>query len=216
MLNRSTHWLMGTAALILLLALGTMGIAYGYWTDQLQVSGAVQTGRLDAKWTGYSCFEFNTWPALPSDPGGYTEPGGEDIGSTVVSIDSSDPTLLHFRIEDGYPGYSVVCMFDFENSGSIPWIVNGNSIFAGNNLSGCSLSGGPTSGTKTLTCNELTIKFKDNVNGIFEPQDGSSSQMIVHINDDAEETTDYQFSIRSCLSQWNHPMDYSSCLATLP
>ncbi len=200
MLNRSTHWLMGTAALILLATLGGMGLAYGFWTDQLQVSGVVQTGNLDASWTGYSCTE--------------TEPEGQDIGSTVVTIDSADHSTIHFNIVNGYPGYSVKCTFDFLNTGTLPWVVNGNGISAGN-LTGCTVTGSPTTGTKSIACNELTVTFKDNVHGEFVPQDGSSSQMVVQVNDGALELTDYQFSVHSCLSQWNHPMDYASCLTTL-
>ena len=36
-----------TIAFILMLALGTMGLAYGAWTDQLQINGNVTTGTLN-------------------------------------------------------------------------------------------------------------------------------------------------------------------------
>ena len=35
-----------TIAFILMLALGTMGLTYGYWTDQLTINGTVNDGKL--------------------------------------------------------------------------------------------------------------------------------------------------------------------------
>ena len=39
-----------TIAFILLITLGTIGLAYGLWTDQLTINGNVQTGKLDVAW----------------------------------------------------------------------------------------------------------------------------------------------------------------------
>ena len=92
-----------TIAFILILALGTMGLAYGAWTDQLVINGNVTTGTLNVDFIG-------TDGSVPDvDP----------YNLVTCSLDYEDD-LVTVTINGAYPGYQCVPSITIKNTGSIP------------------------------------------------------------------------------------------------
>jgi hypothetical protein len=89
-------------ALILLIALASLGLAYGYWTDSLSINGSVGTGELDVEFWG--AWEDGNYPA-----------GGVCTGT----IDSTG-SVWTVTITNAYPGYGCDLGVYVHNSGTIP------------------------------------------------------------------------------------------------
>lgn len=197
---------------LLLVALVTMSVAYGLWSDTLIINGTVHTGEVDARWItqGTGCFEFYPWP----NGGNYGEVEGKDVGSWDINIDNEDDRILHFTINNGYPSYAVDCQVHFMVEGTIPVIVRGTTIIpVSPNLTNCSLTG---TVAKTLKCDQLTVKFVDNLNVQLHPGDEAASSLIVHVEQPAQELAKYEFEVGVCMGQWNEAATAAECFAAAP
>jgi hypothetical protein len=91
-------------ALILLIALSTLGLAYGAWTDTLYVNGNVTTGTFDVK-MDYLYLDF-------------AAPG-------CNAAISADGKTLTITIAGAYPGYSCGGGVSIRNLGTVPAKING-------------------------------------------------------------------------------------------
>lgn len=113
--------------LVLVLAMGGLGVSYALWSDTLYLEGTVETGTLE--------WEFLRPPALPGEPPrppivthddqGDDPPGfTKDVASTTwVYVDSDadgDFDLLELTIDNAYPGYTNHCAFWVHGKGSVP------------------------------------------------------------------------------------------------
>jgi hypothetical protein len=196
-------------AVVLLVALTTLGVSYGLWSKTLTIDGKVHTGEVDAKWKFAGCFEFYPWPEGGNDG----EVGGVDVGSWEIWIDPDDDQILHFVVDNGYPSYAVECEVEFEVEGTIPVIVRGTTIVPGDNLTNCTLSG---RNSKTLECDQLTVKFVDNLGSQLHPGDEAASSLKVHVEQPAEEETTYTFQVLVCMAQWNEDATADECYAAAP
>src|SRR6185369_8993289 len=91
-------------ALILLIALSTLGLAYGAWSDTLNINGNVSTGtfdvRMDYLYTDYEQVGCN--PAL-----------------------SADGKTLTVTITNAYPGFHCGGGVSIKNLGTVPAKING-------------------------------------------------------------------------------------------
>lgn len=192
-----------------------MSLIYAHWTDQLQVTGTVQTGTLRAQWQGAGCFEFYPWRGtFPSYPFYYGEVEGKDVGGFSVSVDPLDSSILNFTLTNAYPSYAVDCEVHYFNSGTIPWIMRGNTIEkVSDNLTNCTLIG---TQKKTYKCDQLTVIFADGIGTQTEPGDEGASSLIVHIEQPAAMGATYQFRVRMCMSNWNESMTGDACLNYVP
>ena len=91
-------------ALILLIALATLGLAYGSWTDQLNINGTVGTGTFDVR-----------MDSLYMD---FAAPGCD-------AAISADGKTLTVTIANAYPGYSCAGGVSIKNVGTVPAKING-------------------------------------------------------------------------------------------
>lgn len=200
--------------LVLLLALAGLGVAYGLWSKTLTIAGTVNTGDVDAEWTGAICVDFFHWPFPPEGTG---EVGGKDVGSTTAVIDSENPQILHFTIDNGYPSYAVDCEVEYGNTGTIPWIVRGTTIVpVSPNLTNCTLIFTGVGQTKTLRCDQLTVVYVNNIGAQVDPGDVVASSLRAHVEQAAEEETTYEFEVVVCVGQWNEPATFGECIAAAP
>lgn len=95
-----------TIAFILMLALGTMGLAYGAWTDQLVINGNVTTGTLNV--------DFLAPYLYSADMGGALETEADFCTATLAD------DLITINIPNGYPGYQCNGSIFVKNVGTIP------------------------------------------------------------------------------------------------
>jgi hypothetical protein len=91
-------------AFVLVLAIASLGLAYGAWSQTLTINGTANTGTLEAH------FETLVVP---------TDWYAKFDGSTI----SADGKTLTLNVTNVYPGFSQAFTFDVENGGSIPVVV---------------------------------------------------------------------------------------------
>jgi len=94
-----------SVALVLLIALASLGLAYGYWSDTLYVNGNVTTGTFDVSMD----YMYLDW----------------DAGPGCVADVSDDGKTLTVTITDAYPGYHCGGGVSIRNLGTVPAEING-------------------------------------------------------------------------------------------
>ncbi|HMK08145.1 MAG TPA: hypothetical protein VK449_03845 [Anaerolineales bacterium] len=201
-------------ALVLLIALATLGVGYGLWAKTLTINGEVHTGRVDARWLFGGCFEFNSWPDFPTEPGDYGEAEGKDVGTWSVRPDSADDQNLLFRIDNGYPSYAVDCEVHFQNDGTIPVRIRGFSIGAVSpNLTGCRVTDG---NPIKLECDQLTVYYYDGLGMQLHPGEQKAGSLVVHVEQPADPLSTYEFEVGICMAQWNEGATLPECFSAAP
>jgi hypothetical protein len=173
------------------------------------LEGTVETGRVDAKWLTAFCQEFHTWPDLPESIEGYGEAEGKLVGETTFNVDEVDDQVLHITLSNVYPSYAVDCSVKFRVEGTIPVYGRGTSIEeVSDNLHNCELEG---DFTKILTCDELTVIFTDNIGSQIHPGVMGIGDLLIHVEQPAEQNTIYEFDVSICLAQWNEVANSAEC-----
>lgn len=200
---------LGAMAVMLVLALATIGVAFGLWSKVLTIEGTVHTGTLHAKWSGAICSDFHPWPfGFGIEPGEFE---GKDVGVTTATLDPNNNNNLILTVENGYPSYSTDCQVEFINDGSIPWKIRGISIVPTSPpLTTCTVSGNQT---VTLECDQLTVVFVDGIGAQFEPGEMAASSIRLHVEQDADQDATYQFLVSICVAQWNESPTAVQCEA---
>jgi len=94
----------GLLCLALVLALGTMGVGYALWYEDLFISGTVETGTLDVDWS------LN---GEPTD----NEIAGKDVSHGEFSITGN---TLYIHIYNAYPCITYTFPIDIHGVGSVP------------------------------------------------------------------------------------------------
>jgi len=94
-------------ALIMVLALSTLGLAYGSWTETLTINGNVTTGTFDPAFYGAWYEEYET----------------TDIASCTAAV-SADGQNLTITVQNGYPGFSCEGGATILNLGTVPVTVH--------------------------------------------------------------------------------------------
>jgi hypothetical protein len=94
-------------ALILLIALSTLGLAYGAWTETLTINGNVTTGTFDPSFQPAGAW-FSEYEA-----------GTADLASCTAAV-SADGQNLTITIANAYPGYSCEGGANILNLGTMP------------------------------------------------------------------------------------------------
>ena len=197
-------------AFTLMIALAALGVGYGLWSKLLVIHGTIETGRVDARWTLVTCAEFHPWPEGGNDG----EFEGKDVGKTIAWIDEVDDQIIHVVIDNAYPSYAVDCEVHFTNDGTIPVIVRGTTVVpASGNLTNCVQAG---NNWKTLTCDQLTVEFVDNLGSQIDPNDKAASSLVVHVEQPADQDASYAFDVLVCMAQWNEPASADECFAAAP
>ncbi len=110
----------GLISLALILALGTLGIGYALWSENLYIEGVAQTGEVD--WEFYN--PTGGPPLLTHDDHGIDPGWDKDVAwKTWEFVDSDgdgDYDTLIFQIHNAYPGYWNHQSFWVHNNGTVP------------------------------------------------------------------------------------------------
>ena len=190
-------------ALGVLFLLVVLGLAYGLWSETLEINGTVYTGEVYGEW--YQCFCLDSG----KDPNPlFQPPKDKDVGSTTCQVDAQDPRILHITVTNGYPSYYNKCNVAFKNSGTVPVIIRGYKIVPENFTLASAY--GANNG-------ELWVKFTDGVGVQMEPCPAhsceQSSEVQLHVEQPAAENTIYKFRVQICIAQWNEDPNLDQCLA---
>lgn len=93
----------GIILMILMMALAALGVGYAWWTEQLTVTGTIQTGSINVKLENITISEF--------DP--------LDVASCDPNI-SGDGKSISVVINNAYPEYTCIINFNLINVGNVP------------------------------------------------------------------------------------------------
>jgi hypothetical protein len=123
-------------AFILVIALATLGLAYGAWSDLLTIDGSVTTGSLNVDFIG------TNGPVADVDP----------LGAGTCSVAYGDD-LVTITISGAYPGYQCVPLITIKNTGTVPALATINLPWTepqpGMGAGGVSVSGDLPVGAET-------------------------------------------------------------------
>jgi hypothetical protein len=116
-MSRKVKWLLG---LILVLALASVGVAYGAWTQTLSLNGVAATGNINMQfWTGDDFLgataptgQPNTW--LTHDNETTTEVGA------CTSASNGKSTTVTINMTNAYPGYECYVWVGPLDNGTVP------------------------------------------------------------------------------------------------
>jgi hypothetical protein len=175
----------------LVIVLATLAVVNALWSKTITVTSTVETGNVDAVWSLAGCFE----------PFGEVE--DKDVAQTSAEIDAGDPQILHFRITNGYPSYTGDCQVEYTYIGSVPVKVESITLVPGPNLTNCVVDQSPRTGSFVATCDQLTITWANGLCTQMHHNDFMASSLRVHVEQEAEESTEYTFEVLLKLVQWN-------------
>jgi len=97
------------AAVVLVVALASLGMAHGVWAKTLTIDGTVNTGKFNADFIA----------ASTDDPPGTIDPGyDKDVASCTATVVSTD--LVEVVIINGYPSYTCTFTTTIHNGGTVP------------------------------------------------------------------------------------------------
>ncbi|MDH3308213.1 MAG: hypothetical protein OEO77_11930 [Acidimicrobiia bacterium] len=172
--------------MLVLLALGSVGLAYGLWFKTLAIEGTVETGNVDAEWSFVGCFDIED----------------KDVGTIDGFIDSVDPASLHFEIGNGYPSYTADCEVEYTYTGSVPAHVEAIHFVPGD-FTGCAVNQSPTVGSFVASCDQATVTWANGLCSQLHENDFLGSSLRVHVEQGAEQNAVYGFGVEVQLNQFN-------------
>jgi hypothetical protein len=196
----------GTVVMLLMLALVTMAVGYGLWSEMLNIHGTVKTGEVDAWWTTCDCIDYGLDPNPSPNP-----PKDKDVGSTACWIDDNNPHLMHVVVSNGYPSYWNNCEVHLQNTGTVPIKIRGYKVIPKNftMASGYGEDDG-----------EIWVKYWDGVDTQMDlcphPSCEQASSLQFHVEQPALENHDYEFDVLVCVAQWNEDASMDECLEFAP
>jgi len=192
----------GLLCLALVLALGTMGVGYALWYEDLYINGTVETGNLDAIWTACYCFDNG----LDPNPDGSDK--GKDVGSTICQIDGSDPHILHITVTNGYPCYWNDCEVELTNVGSIPLIIESIAIL-NPNFTPATAYGADDGPVWIGWVNGVGTQLAPYPSpDPFNHPDSSGSSFKIHVEQCAAQGAVYTFSLKVKVVQYNESVHF--------
>ena len=206
---------LGAMAVMLLLALATIGVVFGLWSKVLTIDGTVETGNVDAVWFAAACTE-NPFDVPPG------EFEGKDVASVTAVPDPADQEILIVTLENAYPSYEIDCQVHFANNGTIPIKIRGitkddpnGGVISEVLIDGIGSQLEPCGFTPTFPTSPAVV-----------PLDCQSAMsLVVHVEQEAEQNAGrgelgdppaYQFRFKVCVAQWNEPATPAECEAAAP
>jgi predicted ribosomally synthesized peptide with SipW-like signal peptide len=193
---------LGFIALAVVLALGVLGVGFALWSQQLTITGTVETGTL---LVGIRDTGTNDPPPDLTTPPGVVKPidppndGTIDEGydKNVGAIESINGKYkftkdnvdyyhdITYKITNAYPCYTGTGSFAVANGGTIPVKVKTIKVTGGN-------------------IDEITFKFAGVVEGQqIEPCTVVRGTVSFHVEQVALENTTYTITVEMDFWQWN-------------
>jgi hypothetical protein len=170
------------SALLLLLMLATLGMAYGQWTEALSANGTVTTGEVNVDFVDFDCHD------------------NESLAS-IGAVLNSEKNTLQMSVDNAYPGYVGRCSTDFVVRGTLPVYIKSIDFAPGGGLTGCSTTYSASTGSFTAACKQMEIVWTNGLCRQFATGEGEGSNMRFTLLADAEESTAYQFAVTYTLEQ---------------
>ena len=203
-------------AIVMVVAIGTLGAAYTLWYEDLELHADVSTGTLTGEIVCATNLdnENPSWPAPPSSIDPFEQyPKAEPLKDVATDlITHQGDTLQEWVLEVGntYPGYMFDCELHIANTGTVPWHVeivtlevmlpNGDLVLGSCEGSKCTL------GDKDPITPGLSPIYVEIAN--FEgcqvhAEEDVNASLFVGVNQSAEEGSLYKVWLTYRVNQWN-------------
>jgi hypothetical protein len=207
----------GLLALALVLALGTLGVAYAMWWDDLTISGSISTNTVSIGFTEFDCTEKYECPV-----GSGVFYNGEYEGKDVATVtcgygggsyftdectDLSGYKVGSVTIEDGYPCHWTFITFVIKNLGTTPVIIQQwQPVDPTGELEWDGVDSLCAYNPDTSEYDIPILRFRSvNLVGdqLHSGEEGDKAEIDVHIEQPAEMNDTYSFDIVIQANQWN-------------
>lgn len=204
---------LATICLILMVALGLLGLGYAHWTKTLSVKGTVNTGTVKAEFREAftdddEVVNDTTKDSLddgldPAASGPDPKPRyDKNVGSCSASVNATDNQKATFEMVNAYPSYHNTAWFLIHYSGSVPAHISGVRV-NGVSVTPCVPTPFDLSGDGVA---DVTI----HVTGIEICQQLHYCDLVwldldVHVLQDAPQGATMTFDVEVDLTQWNMP-----------
>jgi len=201
----------GLLCLALVLALGTLGVGYAMWWDDLTIEGSISTNTVTIGFTEFGCTEKYECP-VGSETFFEGEFEGKDVATVTCEYDANSfvedecTGLSGYKvgtvtIENGYPCHWTFITFVVRNLGTTPVIIQqwqpvdptGELTWDANLNSLCDASGNPV----------LRFRSVNLVGSQLHQGDQDKAEIDVHIEQPALMNHVYSFDIVIQAIQWN-------------
>ena len=173
----------GLLCLALVLALGTLGVGYAMWYEDLYINGTVNTGEVYGYWSFCGCFDIES----------------KDVGAISCQVDQVDPRILHITVTNGYPCYFGDCEVEFTIGGTVPVIIE-DIVITPDNFTMASANGADDG--------ELWVDVVDGIGLQLHPGQSTAQSFKVHVEQPAAQGAVYTFTIKNKLVQYNESVYY--------
>ena len=219
----------GLLCLALVLALGTLGIGYATWSDNVTVEETVYSGEMCVHFTSCSTNDpagqiddtvgsigcANTWDVTMCNPGDDTTPNqfvqcdlDKDIGSVNCTRESRDGDLydevLVVTVNNTYPSYYGIVNYSVFNCGTIPWTIDTVDVLVDDVV----VYTANYSWCKAIDLDgengpDIEIWWGDNFHEQTHPGQGWDNSFHFHLLQEAPEGEELVFKLRMHVIQWN-------------
>lgn len=192
----------GTVFMALVIALGGLGVAYGLWTDLLEINGTVSTGTVDVTFDAVSAADNETGVGESKEVGTcdakiVAQEITEPVPTGSGSLDETNGTdKVEITIANAYPGYICDVTLSVKNVGTIPVKLDAIQM---ENV------------TATTPAGAVTITRSDGcwTDGLQLHKDETTAavkgecKVRLEVNQSASEDTEYTFVGQFFADQWN-------------
>ena len=161
----------------LIMALGMTGVVYATWSETLYINGTVNTGNVSIKVTKVECSD--------------DEADGKDYSNITCCVEGEENPILNVVVTDAYPCITYTCTFTITNDGTVPVKLKLGDI----------TKTFPTGGNADDITVTVTLAGDEPYQ--THPNESITGTITVHVEESAQESATYGFSMSILAWQWN-------------
>ncbi|MEJ2353039.1 MAG: hypothetical protein P8Y03_24895 [Anaerolineales bacterium] len=165
-------------SLMLVFVLASTGVAYGLWTQTLQILGAVTTDKLNVQWE--------------------IEPGS-DAACTIPN--PQDLTVVDVTLDDAVPGDEIHCYLKLVNNGNIPVEIISDEVIPISPLGWEPAEGSDYCAPPNANQGPIYINYVNGVGMTLAPGGETSTSLEICVEDYAVQNTPYEFKVEVLVEQ---------------
>jgi len=169
---------------IILIAMSLMVMSYAGWTETLTINNTVNTATVNLT------FYFVSYP-IEFDPLDAATSNVNPCGYITGDVDS-----ITLTVENAYPGFEVMIIFQVKNIGTLP------AKFLGFSLNGVPASYGPEGWKASLPNGEITIEGYNGEGEVLPINAIRTYSVKLKVTEDALQGTNYAFTIGILFEQY--------------
>jgi hypothetical protein len=159
------------------MAVSVLGVGYALWSTELQIEGTVNTGTVEASWSVEDMYVVEQ----------------KDVSDIICRLER--PDLMVVDLMNAYPSAEYYCLINIHSTGSVPIHIADVLIDRGNLPPGTTVEILPNDmGAPQIACSTQ-----------LHQGEAAFGLLHIHLENDAEQNTQYSFSVKTAANQYNEP-----------